>query len=124
MELISEPFMEPSPDRLPELQLWARSSEQAELTHRERQVSLAFLSDATLMFTAVLPHGAPFSTHLMTSLDHAVWFHHDVDPAGWLLFDQSSDVATDGRGLTHGRLFDTAGALAMSCTQEAMLRRI
>jgi len=96
----------------------------SEPTHRERQVALAYLSDSTIMFTAVLPHGAPFTTHLMTSLDHATWFHHDVDPATWLLFDQSSDVATDGRGLTHGRLFDSAGTLALSCTQEAMIRRI
>ena len=124
MELISEPFMEASPGRQAELQVWARSSGPTTITHRERQVALAYLSDSTIMFTAVLPHGAPFTTHLMTSLDHATWFHHDVDPATWLLFDQSSDVATDGRGLTHGRLFDSAGTLALSCTQEAMIRRI
>jgi acyl-CoA thioesterase len=39
-----------------------------------------------------------------------------------MLYDQHSTVATDGRGINHGHLFNNAGRIAMTCTQESMLR--
>ena len=94
------------------------------LTPRMQQVLLGFLSDGTLMFNAVLPYGMPFRSHRLTSLDHSGWFHRPADPSDWLLFDQRSPAAADGRGLNFGEIHTADGALVMSCAQESMLRRI
>jgi acyl-CoA thioesterase-2 len=87
-------------------------------------VALAYLSDGPLLFNSVLPHGAPFQTHRVTSLDHAAWFHRDVDPTEWLLFDQRSTAAAGGRGMNHGEIFTAEGLLGVSVAQESMLRRM
>ena len=124
IEWASPTFREYLPDREPRLRVWARVPGGDALDARERQVALAFLSDAPIVFNSVLPHGVPFETHFVTSLDHSVWFHRPVDPSQWLLFDQSSTAATDGRGLNEGRMYDPDGALVMTVAQESMLRRI
>ncbi|HCD27582.1 MAG TPA: acyl-CoA thioesterase II, partial [Gammaproteobacteria bacterium] len=56
------------------------------------------------------------------SLDHAMWFHQHTDADEWLLFDQCSLAVDDSRGLNQGEIFDRAGRLIASCTQESMLR--
>lgn len=94
------------------------------LSDRESQVLLAFLSDGPLMFNSVIPHGLPFQTHRFTSIDHAVWFHRPCDVTSWMLFDQHSSAAADGRGMNHGKIFDRDGKLLMTVIQESLLRRM
>jgi acyl-CoA thioesterase-2 len=110
--------------RAAEIQLWMKSNHDQSLSEREHQSLLAFLSDGPLMFNSALPHGVPFTTHRMTSLDHSVWFHRPCDTSQWLLYDQRSEAAADGRGLNEGEIFDTEGNLVMTCMQESMLRRM
>ena len=124
MEWITSHFREFDPDREPILRLWKRIPGSEELDARARQRVLAFLSDGTLMFNSVLPHGTPFVTHRLTSLDQSVWFHRDVDPREWLLFDQRTSAAGDGRGMNHGEFYAADGGLVMTCAQESMLRTI
>ena len=45
----------------------------------------------------------------MASLDHAMWFHPTFRTDEWFLYDQESPVATGGRGLARGRIYDRAG---------------
>lgn len=123
-EWITPSFRERIPERDPQLRVWARVPGGDLLSERERQVALAYVSDVPIVFNSVLPHGLPFETHLVTSLDHAIWFHRPTDPSQWMLYDQASTAATDGRGLNEGRLFDTEGRLIMTCAQESMLRRM
>ena len=54
------------------------------------------------MFNSVVPYGIAFATHRLTSLDHSVWFHRACDVGDWLLFDQTSSAAADGRGMNEG----------------------
>jgi acyl-CoA thioesterase-2 len=91
---------------------------------RARHCALAYLSDGSMMFNALRPHGRAFTSHRATSLDHTVWFHDDADPAEWLLFDQQGPVAADARGLNQGRIFAGDGRLVASVAQEAMMRRL
>jgi len=117
-------FIEFTKGREPTMQFWVKSNDAGELSVRDRQIAIAYLSDGPLLFNSVLPYGAPFQTHRVTSLDHAVWFHHDVDPTAWMLFDQRSTAAAGGRGMNHGEMFSADGRLAASVAQESMLRRM
>ena len=85
---------------------------------------LAYLSDSTLIDHAVLRHGRRWQDQRLdgTSLDHAMWFHRPARADEWLLFDQTVEATGAARGLTMGRLFDAAGALVASCTQEGLIR--
>lgn len=124
MEFASPSFRDFDPERQPALQTWMRVPRGDELDERMRQVVLAFLSDGTLMFNSVLPHGTPFQTHRLTSLDQSVWFHRDACPGDWMLFDQRSIAAAAGRGLNEGEVYAEDGRLIMTCAQESMLRRV
>ena len=126
MLLASDHFVQPEykPGREAVLKLWMRCPQTNTLTSRESQVLLAFLSDGPLMFNSVIPHGLPFQTHRLTSLDHSAWFHRPCDVSNWMFFDQHSSAAADGRGMNHGTIFDTSGRLLMTVAQESMLRRI
>jgi acyl-CoA thioesterase-2 len=95
-----------------------------DIDSKSRQSVLAYLSDGTLMFNSVLPYGIPFQTHRLTSLDQSVWFHRDISPGDWMLYDQRSTAAADGRGLNEGEVYDSHGLLIMSTAQESMLRAI
>jgi acyl-CoA thioesterase II len=113
-----------APGGRPAIVLWLRAALSAGADVRARQCALAYLSDSTMMFNALRPHGRAFASHRAASLDHAMWFHRDGDPGRWLLFDQQGPVAADGRGLNQGALFDADGRLLASVAQEALLRRL
>jgi len=123
-EFASAPMQEFDLTREEGLRLWMRTTNVPLTDPREQQIGLAFLSDSTLMFNAGFPHGASFETHRVTTLDHSIWFHQLADPHNWMLMDQLGPAAGDGRGLNEGKLFTQDGKLALSCTQESLLRRI
>lgn len=124
LEPITPSFQEFDPNREAKIQQWIRVPDASELSDRERQAVLAFLSDGTLMFNANIPHGTPFVTHRLTTLDHSAWFHRIPNPSDWMLFDQRSTAAADGRGLNSGEIYGQDGTLFMSCAQESMLRTV
>ncbi|MFT5014800.1 MAG: acyl-CoA thioesterase-2 [Patiriisocius sp.] len=123
---ITESFVpdEFKPGREPNLQTWMKSNHEGEVSARAAQCALAFLSDGTLMFNSVVPYGIPFATHRLTSLDHSVWFHRACDVGDWLMFDQASTAAADGRGMNEGRIYDRSGKLIATAAQDSMLRRM
>lgn len=58
----------------------------------------------------------------MASLDHAMWFHRPFRADEWFLYEQESPVATAGRGLARGQIYDRAGQLLVSVVQEGLFR--
>ena len=91
---------------------------------RTHRALLAYVSDFHLFGTAMLPHGISwFNKRLMVaSLDHAMWFHHDVRVDEWLLYDCDSPITSGGRGLARGSIFDRKGRLVASTAQEGVVR--
>ncbi|WP_193227750.1 acyl-CoA thioesterase [Aureimonas psammosilenae] len=85
---------------------------------------LAYLSDMTLLDTALFAHGlSVFDARIQAaSLDHSMWFHHPVDLSDWLLYAQDSPSSSGGRGLTRGSLFTRNGVLLASVAQEGLIR--
>ena len=102
--------------------MWARVPGGEDMSERERQVVLAYVSDVPIVFNSVLPHGVAMETHWTTSLDHSAWFHQPSDPSQWMLFDQRSTAAVDGRGMNEGEIYGVDGSLLMTCAQESLLR--
>ncbi|RCV90215.1 acyl-CoA thioesterase [Billgrantia montanilacus] len=85
---------------------------------------LAYSSDFNLLTTALVPHGITFRDPQLqiASLDHAIWFHHDVKINDWLLYDMESPWAGGARGLARGSIFDRSGRLVASTAQEGLTR--
>lgn len=112
---------EPSP---PFRRLWFRLCGDPGKDQSVHRALLAYVSDFHLFGTAMLPHGISwFDKRLMVaSLDHAMWFHHDVRVDDWLLYDCDSPITSGGRGLARGLIFDTRGRLVASTAQEGVVR--
>ena len=87
--------------------------------------ALAYMSDMTLLDTALIAHGrSVFDPDLqVASLDHALWFHRPVRTDDWLLYAEDSPNASGGRGFTRGQLFSRDGVLMASVAQEGLIRR-
>lgn len=85
---------------------------------------LAYLSDMTLLDTALIGHGHyVFDVKLqIASLDHALWFHRPFRADEWLLYTQDSPNASGARGLTRGLLFSRDGRLVATAMQEGLMR--
>lgn len=86
---------------------------------------LAYLSDMTLLNTALLVHGLTIfdPTIQVASLDHALWIHETPRVDEWLLYAQQSPWAGGARALTRGQIFTREGRLAASVSQEGLVRR-
>lgn len=86
--------------------------------------ALTYLSDLTMVPTAVSPHMEERDELQLASIDHAVWFHRPVQADRWLLFTQDTPVAGSGHGLARGLFFDESGVLVASVVQESLMRTL
>lgn len=86
---------------------------------------LAYLSDMTLLNTALLIHGRTIFDPAIqvASLDHALWIHGPLRVDDWLLYAQESPMAANARALTRGQIFSREGKLVASVAQEGLIRR-
>ncbi|AWP03421.1 Acyl-coenzyme A thioesterase 8 [Scophthalmus maximus] len=81
----------------------------------------AYVSDFAFLGTALLPY-PDYRAHFLASLDHSMWFHSTFRSDEWMLYECDSPWAGGSRGLVHGRLWRRDGVLAVSCSQEGVLR--
>lgn len=111
------------------LTMWFRLLGDAPTSAQIARCGLAFISDSAPTGAVRASHpikvknrAESHSTFVGASLDHAVYFHRDVDPTQWLLVDVSCHSLVGGRGLTTGNIFDRNGVHAATIVQEALLR--
>ena len=110
--------------KAPQKAVWMRAKRKIEASVKMQQAALAYASDLSFMETALRPHGLVFTTPGLqaASLDHAMWFHRSFDFNDWVLFDQDSPSASQGRGLVRGQMFSRDGVLIASTAQECLMR--
>jgi acyl-CoA thioesterase II len=110
----------------PRQTLWIRIASGLPDDPALHRAALLYLSDMTLLDTALAPHGHTIfdGQHQVASLDHACWFHRPVRADTWLLYVQDSPNAGGARGLTRGLLYSEAGILVASVAQEGLIRPI
>ena len=115
-----------SPEKLPPSQnVWVRATGPVPDDRIVQAAVLAYLSDMTLLNTALFAHGTSVFDRALqiASLDHAMWFHRPFAMDDWLLYAQDSPSTSGARGLTRGSLFSRSGALVASVAQEGLIRR-
>ena len=103
---------------------WMKTREELPDDPRLHQCVLAYLSDWSLLDTAMRPHAVSFlqDNVQVASLDHAMWFHRPFRADQWLLYAQDSPTASGARGFNRGLIYDQAGELVASTTQEGLMR--
>lgn len=116
-------MLHPEP-ALPVQRCWMRCGEKLPDDPRIHQCVLAYLSDWSLLDTATRPHAVSFMQDnvQVASLDHAMWFHRPFRADEWLLYDQDSPSANGARGFNRGLIYNLAGELVASTTQEGLVR--
>jgi acyl-CoA thioesterase II len=118
-------WLDPTP-REPQQDVWIRANgdlPDAPLIH---ECVVAYASDLTLLDTAMFPHAISYREqhYMIASLDHAMWFHRPFRADEWLLYHQTSPTTSRARGLAQGSLFCQDGTLAVTVTQEGLIRPI
>jgi acyl-CoA thioesterase-2 len=103
--------------------IWLRARGRLADDPNLHRVLLAFVSDMSLLDTALLPHGKSiFSKVQVASLDHAMWFHRPFRADDWLLYVQDSPSASGARGFNRGAVYRRDGVLVASVAQEGLIR--
>jgi acyl-CoA thioesterase-2 len=111
------------PPRPPRDLIWMRPAGPVPESPTVAQALLAYVSDMTLLTTALLPHGKGIlSAVQVASLDHAMWFHRSFRFDDWLLYAQESPSASGARGFSRGHIFTREGVLIASVAQEGLIR--
>ena len=100
---------------------WVRITEPLDDDELLRRCALTYLSDLTMVSTAMSPH-SDIAQLQLASIDHAVWFHAPVNPNEWLLFAQDTPTGGHGHGLARGLFYNQAGTLVASVVQESLMR--
>jgi acyl-CoA thioesterase-2 len=112
------------PARSPVDHIWLRTRGPVPDDPTLQRALLAFVSDMSLLDTALLPHGKSiFSDVQVASLDHAMWFHRDFRTDDWLLYAQDSPSASGARGFNRGAIYTRDGVLVASVAQEGLIRQ-
>jgi acyl-CoA thioesterase-2 len=85
---------------------------------------LAYASDFNLLTTSLLPHAKTVWQKDMqiASLDHSLWFHGELRADDWLLYAMDSPWAGNSRGFSRGSVYNRAGNLVASVSQEGLIR--
>jgi acyl-CoA thioesterase II len=109
----------------PHKAVWIRIGEPLPDGAALHRAALLYLSDMTLLDTALGPHGLSIYDNRVqiASLDHALWLHRPGRADDWLLYVQDSPNASGAAGLVRGLIYARDGRLLASVAQEGLLRR-
>jgi acyl-CoA thioesterase-2 len=102
--------------------MWIRANGSLPDDPITQRLMLTYLSDLTLLGTAVRAHSQDFEHIMAASLDHAIWFHRPFRADEWLLYSTTSPSASGARGFNQGHFFTEDGTLVASATQEGLMR--
>lgn len=92
-----------------------------QLTHR---ALLTYACDQVMLEPVLRGLGESWMTPGLSvaSLDHAMWWHRDIQVDDWFLYVQDAPTAQGGRGLGAARIYQADGTLVATTVQEGMIR--
>lgn len=117
-------FLDSAQRTEPRQHLWMRTRGPVPGDQMRQRAILAYACDQIMLEPVLRAHGLHWRRQgiSVASLDHAMWWHQDVDMNDWLLYVQESPSARGGRGLGTAKVFNRAGALVATIAQEGMVR--
>lgn len=119
-----EPNTNTTQDRSPpSLRYWFRARGRLSDDQALHRCVAAYASDLIFLNVSLNPHRERDLKTMSISLDHSMWFHRSFRADDWLLFVIESPNAYNARGFVSGQMFTRNGELAVSLTQEGLLRR-
>jgi acyl-CoA thioesterase II len=117
-------LLRPDPNQ-PRMRFWIRMRRPLPDEAPLHAAAFAYLSDYWINYAGCIAEVRPIaeagSELYVASLNHAIWWHRALRADDWLLFDCVSPSGAIGRGLSIGRIYDRAGKLVASATQECLL---
>ena len=86
--------------------------------------AVTYCSDLLLLSTGLGPHAKRFTDGdiQFATLDHSLWFHQAARADTWFLHDMEGLWNGHGRSLVKGAMYDGAGHLFATTTQEGVVR--
>jgi acyl-CoA thioesterase-2 len=106
------------------IRVWWRTPRTVDDNPHLHSAIAAFVADESISDNVLTPHGLTWTGEglMVVSLDHAMWFHRPFRVDDWLLFVQRPLITNAARGLALGHIYDRAGRMVATCTQEVLLR--
>jgi acyl-CoA thioesterase II len=106
--------------------MWIKANGNAPVDPRLHSSMLAYQSDESIADNILLPFGLTWGSPdvFFVSLDHALWFHQQIDLNQWHFVEQAPVVAANGRGLTTAKVWSQEKQLVASFTQEVLMREL
>jgi len=104
----------------PRLRFWVRARHPLPPDPGIHAAALLFVSDMFVGDASRL--AADERSGSMTTLDHAVWFHHEPRADDWMFCDVASAGASGGRGLVLGTFHDRDGRHLATLAQGTLHR--
>ncbi|QJR82596.1 acyl-CoA thioesterase II [Alteromonas pelagimontana] len=110
----------------PTRKIWLRAREALGDNLSLHQATLAYASDYHFLSTSLQPHGISLTDKNLriATIDHAMWFHREVNFNDWLLYVMDSPFSGNARGIVKGQIFNQAGDLVASTMQEGLMRKV
>ena len=106
------------------LHMWMRLRDPLPPDPHVQAAALAYLSDWWLGFTGIAPHIEDEKEGFyLASLNHTLWFHAPCLTNDWLLCENESPWANEGRGLSRGHIYSADGVLVASVAQDCLQAR-
>lgn len=106
--------------------MWMRVSGDVPDDPAFHQQALAFASDFAIFLTSMEIHNVVFGQSprgtLITSLDHALWWHSTPRVDEWLLLVQEAPQAGNSRSMNAAYFYTPDGKLVASVAQEILFR--
>jgi len=124
VRVINAPWTDEGPTTDGGIRMWIRANGRLPDDVQLHNAVLAYQSDESLADTLLVPFGLTWGTPgvFCVSLDHAIWFHRQVNMNNWHFVAQHRVTVADERGLGHGLVWSADGQHVASFTQEALLR--
>ena len=122
---VGEPvYLRPAKEQTPNQQVWFKTISELSDNPLIHAAALAYASDYTILEAVMRNHNLSWAHPGLSaaSLDHAIWFHETPNLNDWHLYVQHSPAASNGRGLSQGKIYSQQGKLIASIAQEGMIR--
>ena len=86
------------------------------------QAAAAYMSDAWIVYAAILPHITFNNIGLIRigSVNHALWFYEPWQPNEWLFVSAGSPAFGSSRGLNNATIYDRTGRMIAMAVSEAV----